>query len=64
MRRARVEHGFREFFEFLLGGKIELRPRERVVDDANRISVAALKSPADVAQPGHVHARGDEGEVG
>ena len=63
VRRAGVEHGFRKLFEFCFGGFVELRLGEGIVDDANRIPVIAFQPTADVAQPGHVHARGDKGEV-
>jgi hypothetical protein len=43
MRGARVEHGLREFSEFLLGGLVKLRPGKGVVDDADGIAVAAFK---------------------
>jgi hypothetical protein len=52
MRRARVEHGFREFFEFCFGRVVELGPGEGIVDDAAGIAVAAFKAAADIAQPG------------
>ena len=38
------------------------RQRERVVDQTDGVTVIALQSPADVAQPCHVHGRGEQGE--
>jgi len=39
MRRARIEHRLREFFELLFGGIVELRLGEGIVDDADGIPV-------------------------
>src|SRR5438309_7687435 len=42
---------------------IWLGPGKRVVDDADGIAVVAFQPSADVAQPRHVHARGEDAEV-
>jgi hypothetical protein len=45
MRRARVKHGFRKLCEFCFGRKIELRPREGIVVNSDRVLEIALQGP-------------------
>ena len=62
---ACVEDGLRERFQ---RRRVRLREagrqRERVVDKADGVAIAALQPPADLAQPRHVHRRSEQREDG
>ena len=66
-RRARmggagVEHGLSRRFKFRQIRALRRR-REGIVDEADGIAVTTFQPPADMAQPGHVHGRGQQREI-
>lgn len=52
---TRIEHVLRQLANLLLLLICRCRPGKGVIDHADRISVTALKSAADMSRPRHVH---------
>ena len=58
-----VEHGLREATDFSPLLVRDLWPGEGVVHDSNGIAVVAFQASADLAQPCHVHGRGENAKM-
>ena len=60
---TRIEDRLRKVAHFSTRFFIGIRPREWIVNDTDRIPVVALQSSSNVAEPCHMHARGDKAKI-